>query len=138
MITRENYKVPELKNLKFDKKTSDTRDFFRADVIGGRSFVLNDGGYPLNDVDLIVRQQDLKVAESLLSQLEEVPTSGVPADTPNETVLMSLKSRYQQAPAELIKFYEHQLEIKEAAALVNQPSTDGIKFEDTDATVSDS
>lgn len=100
---------------KFDKENkSNIKDFYCADVHGGRKFLLNDAGYPMNDVDMILRQQDANVRESLLSQLAEVPTSGVPADMPNSEVLLGLKSRYQQTPSEMVGFYEKQLEIQAA------------------------
>lgn len=115
MITRINYEVPEIKfEIKDDK--SNIGDFFCADVHGGRSFLQNDGGYPMNDVDQILRQQDEQVRQSLLNQLVEVPTSGVPADTPNSELLLSLRSRYQQSPGEMVSWYEKQLEIAELRA----------------------
>ena len=113
MITRKGYEVKVECPVLLDDK-SNIKDFFVADVHGGRSFLLNDGGYPMNDVDMIIRQQDANVRESLLSQLEEVPTTGFPADMPNQEVLMGLRSRYQQAPSEMVSYYEKQLEIAQA------------------------
>ena len=113
MITRKGYEVKVECPVLLDDK-SNIKDFFVADVHGGRSFLLNDGGYPMNDVDMIIRQQDANVRESLLSQLEEVPTTGFPADMSNQEVLLGLRSRYQQAPSEMVSFYEKQLEIAQA------------------------
>lgn len=131
MITRENFEVPNVIVPLADDR-SNIGDFFCADTIGGKSFVLNDAGYPLNDIDLIVRQQDIKVAESLLSQLTEVPTNGVPADTPPEKVLLGLKSRYQQTPSEMVRYYERQLELCE---LENPPkeTPETIKFDNSES-----
>lgn len=106
---------------------SNIKDFFVADVHQGRSFLLNDGGYPMNDVDAIIRQQNDAIRESMLNSLVEVPTTGVPSDTPNEEVLMSLKSRYQQAPSELVKFYEKQLEIAESKRAAEKSSEEVIE-----------
>lgn len=111
MITRVDYKVPVIvPTIKEDK--SNFKDFYCADVHGGRSFLQNDAGYPMNDIDMIIRQQDANVRESMLSQLEEIPTTGVPADTPNDEVLLGLRSRYQQTPSEMVSWYEKQLEIQ--------------------------
>lgn len=134
MITRVDFKVPEIKNLKIAKDKSNIKDFYCADVHGGRSFLLNDGGYPMNDVDQILRAQDDKVRASLLAQLDEVPTSGVPSDTPNEEVLMSLRSRYQQTPSELVSFYERQLEIAESRSESAASSGQNIQLEHSDNT----
>lgn len=106
---------------------SNIKDFYVADVHQGRSFLLNDGGYPMNDVDAIIRQQNDVIRESMLNSLAEVPTTGVPSDTPNEEVLMSLKSRYQQAPSELVKFYEKQLEIAESKRAAEKSSEEVIE-----------
>ena len=113
MITRKGYEVKVECPVLLDDK-SNIKDFFVADVHGGRSFLLNDGGYPMNDVDMIIRQQDANIRESMLAQLQEVPTTGFPADMPNQEVLMGLRSRYQQAPSEMVNFYEKQLEIAQA------------------------
>lgn len=119
MITRVDFKVPNIVPSIADDK-SNIKDFYCADVHGGRAFLRNDAGYPLNDIDMILRQQDAKVRESLLSQLEEVPTTGVPADTPNDEVLLGLRSRYQQTPSEMVSWYEKQLEIYENKIQVQQ------------------
>lgn len=137
MITRVDYIVPDL-SFKINEDKSNAGDFYCADVIGGKSFVLNDAGFPLNDVDLIIKQQDLKVAESLMKQLQEIPTTGVPFDTPNEVVLKSLKSRYQQTPSEMVKFYEKQLEIAKADALAKaseKSNDDTISFNEVEDNV---
>lgn len=131
MITRENFEVPNVIVPLADDR-SNIGDFFCADTIGGKSFVLNDAGYPLNDIDLIVRQQDLVVAESLLSQLNEIPTTGYPVDTPNEKVLLGLRSRYCTTPAEMVRYYERQLELRELENVPNEtPET--IKFDNPDS-----
>lgn len=109
---------------------SNIKDFYVADVHQGRSFLLNDGGYPMNDVDAIIRQQNDAIRESMLNSLAEVPTTGVPYETPNEEVLMSLKSRYQQAPSELVRFYEKQLEIVESKRAAENTPKETIKFDD--------
>lgn len=113
MITRVDYKVPE---ITFDITQDNLKDFFVADVHGGRKFLLNDGGYPMNDIDMILRQQDASVRESLVKGLDEIPTTGVPSDTPNTEVLLGLRSRYQQTPSEMVRFYEKQLEIAQSRA----------------------
>lgn len=119
MITRVDYEVSVIvPTIKKDK--SNIKDFYCADVHGGRSFLQNDAGYPMNDIDMIVRQQDAEVRESLLSQLQEVPTSGVPSDTPNDEVLLGLRSRYQQTPSEMVAWYEKQIEIYENKIQVQQ------------------
>ena len=79
MITRVDYEVPNLIPELLEDK-SNLCDFYRADVIAGKSFVQNDGGYPMNDVDLIIRQKDVSIQESMLRQLNELPTDGVLAD----------------------------------------------------------
>lgn len=135
MITRENFEVPNVIVPLADDR-SNIGDFFCADTIGGKSFVQNDYGYPLNDIDLILKQQDAKVAESLLSQLNEVPTTGVPADTPPEKVLLGLKSRYQQAPSEMVRFYERQLELRELEDIPKE-SPDTIKFDNSESVEND-
>lgn len=111
MITRDNYNVPELEHLILNEDKSNLCDFFAADTRVGRSFLQNDAGYPMNDIDVIIRQQDAKIQESLIRQLEEIPSSGVPADVSNAEVLLSLRSRYQQAPSEVVSWYERQIEI---------------------------
>lgn len=113
MITRVGYKVPE---INFNVTQDNLKDFFVADIHGARKFLLNDGGYPLNDIDMILRQQDASVRESLINGLDEVPTTGVPSDTPNADVLLGLRSRYQQTPSEMVRFYEEQLEIAQSRA----------------------
>lgn len=132
MITRVNYEVPVIKALVLADDKSNVKDFFIADVHGGRKFLLNDGGYPMNDIDMILRQQDASVRDSLLKNLEEVPTSGVPADTPNEEVLLSLRSRYQQTPSEMVKWYERQLEIHQSKMEYQSEKPDTIKFDNPD------
>ena len=119
MITRVDYEVPVIVPTIMEDK-SNIKDFYCADIHGGRSFLQNDAGYPMNDIDMILRQQDAKIRESMFSQLEEVPTNGVPADTPNDEVLLGLRSRYQQTPSEMCKWYEKQLEIYENKIQVQQ------------------
>lgn len=126
MISRKDFTYPD---LDFKVTKENVKDFYCADVKSGRSFLLNDGGYPLNDIDMIMRQQDAKVRDSLIAQLQEIPTSGVSFETPNNEVLMSLKSRYQQTPSELVAFYERQLELRELDAQQNVDSSETIKFE---------
>lgn len=131
MITRVGYEVQDIVPKLNDDK-SNLKDFYCADVHGGRSFLLNDAGYPMNDIDMVLRQQDESIRQSLISQLEEVPTTGVPSDTPPEEVLLSLRSRYQQTPSEMVQFYEKQLQIHD----LNQSQVkenENIQFDKNDA-----
>lgn len=118
MISRDGFVAPDLSvTLNADK--SNVGKFFIADVRGGKSFLHNDAGYPMNDIDAIFRQQDSLVRESMIKNLEEVPTTGLPADVPNSEVLLGLRSRYLQTPSEMVSWYEKQLEIADARSLSN-------------------
>lgn len=133
MITRVGFKPKDL-SFKLEADKSNIKELIVADVAQGRSFLQNDGGYPMNDIDFIIRQQDANVRESLIAQLQEVPTSGVPYDTPPEKVLQSLRSRYQQSPAEVISWLEKQIEINELDKINAQDAQkENIQFDKSDA-----
>lgn len=124
MISRVGFVAPDLSVTLNDDK-SNVGQFFIADVRGGKSFLHNDAGYPMNDIDAIFRQQDSSIRESMIKNLEEVPTSGLPADVSNAEVLLGLRSRYLQTPSEMVSWYEKQLEIADARSSSNvDKSTD--------------
>lgn len=140
MISRVGFVAPDLSvTLNADK--SNVGKFFVADVRGGKSFLQNDAGYPMNDIDAIFRQQDSMIRESMIKNLEEVPTTGSPADVPNTEILLGLRSRYLQTPSEMVSWYEKQLEIADARNSLNVVKSDDapvIDFKGSESVVEES
>lgn len=114
---------------------SNLSDFFCADVVGNRRFAQNYGGYPRSEIAEINAQASLQQAANLLNDLQVSEGSYLPSDLTLEEIMLSHKSKYIQAPSEMIRFIERQLEIRDAkygSKLSDKSSSsDGtIKFDD--------
>lgn len=102
--------VPELK-----KDGSNSQDFFCADVIGGRRFVQNAGGYPRSEIAEINAQANLQAQMNLLQDLEDYsPKSNPNAGLSDAQIMLSHKSKYQQAPSELQDWLGEQIRLRDA------------------------
>lgn len=101
--------VPELK-----KDGSNSQDFFCADVIGGRRFVQNDGGYPRSEIAEINAQASLQAQMNLLQDLEDYsPKTNPNSGLTDAQIMMSHKSKYQQTPSELQDWLGEQIKLRD-------------------------
>lgn len=99
---------------KLAKDGSNAADFFTADVIGGRKFVQNYGGYPRSEIAEINAAANLQIQSDLLSRLTDFsdgknPNSGLT----DAQIMMSHKSKYQQAPNEIQEWLQGQIAIRD-------------------------
>lgn len=105
-------------------------DFFCADVVGNRRFAQNYGGYPRSEIAEINAQASLQQAQNLLNDL--VVYDGQYQNGTPEEIMLSHKSKYVQAPSEMIDYIERQLQIRDAKfGQQSQPSESLIDFSDT-------
>lgn len=124
------YVIPEIK-----EDGSNLSDFFCADVVGNRRFAQNYGGYPRSEIAEINAQASLQQAANLLNDLQVSEGSYQPADLSPEEIMLSHKSKYIQAPSEMIDYIDRQLQIRDAKygqKLSSQKSENLIQFDDGD------
>lgn len=120
-----------------DKDGKNKNDFFCPDVVGSKRFCMNYGGHPRSDVALINDQTSPEVAKRMLNELvdfrsNEPSTKGV-SDT---DIILGLRSRYCQAPAEQISFYEGELariQQKRSAEVAAKQKDNVIDFEEKES-----
>lgn len=106
----DTYEVPKL-----NADGSNVKDFYCADVIGGKKFVQNFGGYPRSDIAEINAQANEQLQMSLLSQLTDFSNSNNPnAGLSDVDIMLSHKSKYQQAPSEVQDWLYGQLQVRDA------------------------
>lgn len=125
-------------NPMLEKDGSNANAFFHPDVLPDKAFTKNHGGWPRSDI------ANLRDTENVAQQLELVNNlrefDSLPAQLPEDATYqdlqqarLSLRSRYQQAPSELVSYFEHELEIRQARMEVPKPVSDGtITFEGTE------
>lgn len=97
--------LPELK-----QDGSNKADFFVADVIGNHRFAQNYGGYPRSDISIINEQQNMSVAKGLLEELRSFSPVDRSNGADDATTLLGLRSKYCQAPSEVVGYYERELQ----------------------------
>ncbi len=128
------YSKPEVAVL--DKDGKNKNDFFVCDVIGAQRFARNFGGHPRSDIALINEQNDLRVAENLLNRLQDYGSApNVNQGLSDSEILLSHRSKYCQAPAEQIAYFESELARRAALkeSKVSPPKEDVIKFDKNDS-----
>lgn len=118
------------------------RGFFCADVVGGRKFVLNYGGYPRSEIAELNAATNVQEQAYLLSQLQDYsPSTNPNAGKTDAEIMLGHKSKYLQSASEMQGYIERQIAIRDAkaAALSAQTasSDDAIKFDSNDKTNSD-
>lgn len=120
---------------------SNLSDFFCADVVGNRRFAQNYGGYPRSEIAEINAQASLQQAANLLNDLTVHEGSYQSADLTPEEIMLSHKSKYIQAPSEMINYIEYQLQVRDAkyGQKMSSQQKDGvIQFDDGDKLNKDS
>lgn len=99
---------------KLAKDGSNAADFFTADVIGGRKFVQNAGGYPRSEIAEINAAANLQIQADLLSRLADFSDGSNPnSGLTDAQIMMSHKSKYQQAPNEVQDWLESQIAVRD-------------------------
>lgn len=99
----------------FKKDGSNSQDFFCADVVGARRFVQNYGGYPRSEIAEINAQANLQAQMNLLQDLEDYsPKTNPNAGLSDAQIMLSHKSKYQQAPSELQDWLGEQIRLRDA------------------------
>lgn len=99
---------------KLAKDGSNAVDFFTADVIGGRKFVQNHGGYPRSEIAEINAAANLQIQADLLSRLTDFSDGSNPnSGLTDAQIMMSHKSKYQQAPNEVQEWLQGQIEVRD-------------------------
>lgn len=95
---------------KVAKDGSNANQFYCADSVGNKSFVLNEYGYPKSDISLIDEQSNIQAAKVLLEQLSTLPSSSTEySDT--DAILM-MRSRYQQTFSEGERVVQRQIDFR--------------------------
>lgn len=128
-----SYSKPEVATLK--KDGSNKSDFFVCDVVGAQKFARNFGGHPRSDLALINEQNDLRVAENLLNRLQDFGSApDTNAGLSDTEILLAHRSKYCQAPAEQIAYFESELNRRASLKeTTSQPPKDNvIQFDNTD------
>lgn len=130
-----NASVPVLK-----ADGSNAQDFFTADVIGGKSFVQNYGGYPRSDIEIIEAAASLELQKALLDKLVDYSDAINPnAGLTDVQLMMAHKSKYQQCPSEMQAYYQSLIEQRnairldaqrKAAAAKKSPKKTEVKLDD--------
>lgn len=93
-----------------------------------QSFCKNFGGYPRNDINVFLEAEDVKTAEALSAALIERHSDSVlDSDMSDADLILSVKSKYQQTPSELVRYYENMLEIRDSRLLSKQHEIDAEK-----------
>lgn len=94
---------------------SNAKDFFCADVVGGKDFVQNFGGYPRSEIAEINEQTNIQLQAAMLQKLEDYSQYNNPnAGKTDAEIALSHKSRYQQTATEMQSWLEGQLQIRDA------------------------
>ena len=103
-------------NIEFmEKDGSNANRFFCADVVSNRKFAQNYGGYPRSEIAEINAQANLEIQKSMLAQLVDFTNQPNPTEGMSDAQLMlSHRSKYQQAPSEMQSWLEGQLQIRDA------------------------
>ena len=74
---------------------SNSREFFCADVVGGRKFALNYGGYPRSEIAEINEATNVHEQAYLLSQLKDYsPTTNPNAGKTDAEIMLGHKSKH--------------------------------------------
>lgn len=98
-----------------EKDGSNTNRFFCADVVANRKFAQNYGGYPRSEIAEINAQANLEIQKSMLAQLVDFTNQPNPtAGMTDVQLMLSHRSKYQQAPSEMQSWLEGQLQIRDA------------------------
>lgn len=104
-VTSRTFVLPTL-----DNEGKNKNDFFCPDVVGSKRFCMNYGGHPRSDVALINDQTSIEAAQKMLNDLVDFRSNEPSTDGVSDTdIMLGLRSRYCQAPAEQISFYEGEL-----------------------------
>lgn len=97
-----------------EKDGSNANRFFCADVVSNRKFAQNYGGYPRSEIAEINAQANLEIQKSMLSQLVDFTNQPNPtAGMSDAQLMLSHRSKYQQAPSEIQSWLEGQLQIRD-------------------------
>lgn len=98
-----------------EKDGSNANRFFCADVVANRKFAQNYGGYPRSEIAEINAQANLEIQKSMLAQLADFTNQPNPtAGMSDAQLMLSHRSKYQQAPSEMQSWLEGQLQIRDA------------------------
>lgn len=123
----------EVEKLSADGSNKDR--FYCADVIGSKRFAQNYAGYPRNDIALINEQQNLRVAESMMMELSQLPVNDSNAGLTDEQILLGHRSKYIQTPAESVDFIEKQIQLRRSQREAEFLKEESIKFDESDDVV---
>ena len=109
--------------------------FFCADVVGGKRFAMNFGGYPRSEIAEINACADINQQANLLAQLADYS----PSDNPNAgltdaEIMLGHRSKYCQTASEQTRWLEDQLRQRDLKRQVAQMQSDdgSIKFDSND------
>lgn len=98
-----------------EKDGSNANRFYCADVVANRKFAQNYGGYPRSEIAEINAQANLEIQKSMLAQLADFTNQPNPtAGMSDAQLMLSHRSKYQQAPSEMQSWLEGQLQIRDA------------------------
>lgn len=123
----------EIEKLSADGSNKDR--FYCADVIGSKRFAQNYAGYPRNDIALINEQQNLRVAESMMMELSQLPVNDSNAGLTDEQILLGHRSKYIQTPAESVAYIEQQIQLRRSQRESESLNEPFIKFDESDDVV---
>lgn len=93
---------------------SNASDFFCADVVAGKSFAQNHGGYPRSEIAEINAQENVALQMAMLKSLQTLPETNPNAGKTDAEIALSHKSRYQQTATEMQSWINGQLQIRDA------------------------
>ncbi len=128
--------VPELVLPTVKEDGSNLSDFFCADVVGNRRFAQNYGGYPRSEIAEINAQASIQQAANLLNDLQVTEGSYMDSSLTPDEIMLSHRSKYIQAPSEMIDFIDRQLQIRDmkyGQTIASQNKEGTIKFDSQDS-----
>lgn len=95
------------------KDGSNAGHFYCADVVGGRRFALNYGGYPRSEIAEINEASSLEMQMNLLQSLQEIPVSDHNSGKSDAEIMLGHKSKYIQTPSESVRWLEDQISLRD-------------------------
>lgn len=123
-----------------ERDGSNRSDFFCADVLSGKEFARNYGGYPRSDLAQLREAASIDLQRELASRLVDYGDGGVQipdgsSSADLDAAFLSLKSRYQQTPSEVVGYIENQLKVRDARVAASAAVESSVQVQDSSTNI---
>lgn len=120
-------------NMELLSDGSNKSGFYCPDVVGGRKFVQNYGGYPRSEIAEINALQNMQEQMSLLQNLQDYsPQSNPNAGKTDAEIMLGHRSKYCQTASEMIDWLDYQLQSRANEREASSQIGDVIDFSSTE------